>query len=230
MSNRFCVILNQENNLPTTSLHPPGMFHSLRQGKLFIGGGTPYKTYNQGNESWHIIGHIDNLPLLNYLLFNYYPTTSDLIKNDIIGLAVSRYGMSIIQLLKGSFCIIHENAEGDLTLITEEDDEISEEKNNIFNYLQYDKSTPHAVPPIAGAPQTDSANGAHEPQGPDNHKAVSDASKPYEHIKYAQRQDALPACNSPAAHYSAQGAISVTRWRDNHLQFIKTSLARSSMI
>ncbi|NDL63647.1 carbapenam-3-carboxylate synthase domain-containing protein [Acerihabitans arboris] len=173
MSNRFCVILNQGNNSLTITTHPQGKVHKLRQGQLFIGGGTPYKTYNQGNESWHIIGHIDNLPLLNYLLFNYYPSTSDLINEEIIGLAVKRYGMNIIELLKGNFCIIHEDADGNLTLVTEDEDQ-------------------HVAP---GAPRLCGNN------------------------------IALPACHSPAGHYHNQRQISVTRWRDNHLQFIKASIA-----
>ncbi|WP_413721482.1 carbapenam-3-carboxylate synthase domain-containing protein [Sodalis sp. RH23] len=201
MSNRFCVILNQGNNILTITSRPHGKIHRLRQGQLFIGDGTPYKTYNQGDESWHIIGHIDNLPLLNYLLFNYYPSGADPISEEIISLAVKRHGMSIIALLKGDFCIIHEDAEGNLTLVSEEEDEWC---------------APAGADTIAGS-------AAINDEGP---CTPAGAYSFYSANGNTNHCDAVPACLSPAGEYLGQRRICVTRWREHNLHFIRSFRSR----
>lgn len=200
MGNRFCVILSQGNNTLAITSRPRGKVYQLRQGQLFIGDGTPYKAYNQGEESWHIIGHIDNLPLLNYLLFNYYPSNADFISEEIISLAVKRHGMSIIELLRGNFCIIQEDPEGNLTLVTE-DEEQSASAGAVKHQDDY---------------ATGCGTGCNQAAYTASPCALRDRGG------NAPRRDAVAACRSPAGDYDSQCPISISRWRDNHLQFIRS--------
>ncbi len=202
MSNRFCIILNEGNNILTFSTPLQDKIYKLRQGFLFIGDRTPYHTFDIKRESWHIIGHIDNLPLLNYLLYSHYPSQHDVISMDIICLAVKRYGMKIIELLHGNFCIVYEDAEGNLTLVTEKETQRGALK------AANDAETEHGGaggPVFADAPQ----DTRHKPFMPNN-----PAGK--ESIR------AAATCRYPRQPYNKQRTIAISRWHDNHLQFIQS--------
>ncbi len=208
MSNRFCVILNQGNNILTVLKYPHDKLHKLRQGHLLIGEHTPYKSYNQEDGSWHIIGHIDNLPLLNYLLFSYYPSAGDLISEEIISFAVKRYGMKIIELLKGNFCIIYEDAEGNLTLVTEDDQ--SKQPAEMAKHIVVEDSIDEGASPSE--------------QGYGNgQRAPSPAGRLKEYPGLGGKLNvAAPSCQCPRGIFKNQRRISVTRWHDNNLQFIQS--------
>ncbi len=207
MSNRFCVILNQGNNILTISKQSHDQLYALRQGHLLVGENTPYKFFSQEDESWHIIGHIDNLPLLNYLLFSYYPSAGHLISEEIICLAIKRYGMKIIELLKGDFCVIYEDAEGNLTVVTEDD-------------------SSRLVMAATGSTVEDVAD---EEAALDRHGAgmgrIDTLSNGYSR-EYAylggRRRDLVPSCRCPEGEFNNQRRISITRWQDNNLQFIQS--------
>ncbi|WP_213990754.1 DUF1933 domain-containing protein [Sodalis sp. dw_96] len=207
MSNRFCIILNEGNNLLTLKTSPQDKVYRLRQGHLFIGNHTPYDAFDLNSESWHIIGHIDNLPLLNYLIYSYYPSQHDVISKEIICLAVKRYGMKILELLQGNFCIIYENAEGDLTLVTEDETQ----RGNAL------KAADNAETDCADAPRPALAAATgillHQPNISQSFSS-STAEK--------ESDKSMSTCRYPRQPYNKQRKIAITRWHDNHLQFIQS--------
>ena len=201
MSNRFCIILNEGNKSLTMNTPLEDKVYRLKQGYLLIGDRTPYNVFNISSQSWHIIGHIDNLPLLNYLLYSYYPSQNDFISKKIICLAVKRYGMRIIELLQGNFCIIYEDAEGNLTLVTE--NETQRRPYNVPNGTGTDRTATLPPPPAAAVV----------------------LQKPYISTTPADGEPtrAMPACRCPQQPYSrSTRKIAITRWYDNHLQFIQS--------
>ncbi len=202
MSNRFCVILNEGNKLLTLTTQPQDKVYLLRQGYLLIGDNTPYKAFEIDKESWHIIGHIDNLPLLNYLLFSYYPSHNDFISKEIICFAIKRYGMKIIELLQGNFCIICEDAKGNLTLVTEDETR----RDNV-------NAEDAASPDRTGNP----------PRSP---AAAAGAMLQYPFLSYSpagkKMSRALSPCRCPQADYQHQREITIIHWHDNHLQYIQS--------
>jgi len=207
MSNRFCVILNQGNNILTISKRSHDQLHELRQGHLLIGENTPYKSFSQDNESWHIIGHIDNLPLLNYLLFSHYPSAGHLVSEEIICLAIRRYGMKIIELLKGDFCVIYEDAEGNLTLVTE------------------DESSRLVMAATGSTVEDDGADeinlAQHVAEFGQSGPLPSGYSRKYAYLG-EKCGNSAPSCHSPEGVFNTRRRISITRWQDNNLQFIQS--------
>lgn len=202
MSNRFCVILNQGNNILTISKQSHDKLHKLRQGHLLVGENTPYKSFSQDDEYWHIIGHIDNLPLLNYLLFSYYPSAGHSISEEIICIAIKRYGMKIIELLKGDFCVIYEDAEGNLTLVTEED-------------------SSHLVTETTGSAGEGAVEDISGRRLPAQGMRTDSLPRGYSK-RYADLETNRGACQCPEGEYNIQRRISITRWQDNNLQFIQS--------
>jgi len=207
MSNRFCVILNQGNNILTISKQSHDQLHELRQGHLLVGENTPYKYFSQEEESWHIIGHIDNLPLLNYLLFSYYPSAGHLISEEIICLAIKRYGMKIIELLKGDFCVIYEDAEGNLTLVTED-----EGSQLVLAATESCVQNADEAGINLGYHGAGSAQDGLLPRG---------YSRKYAFLS-DKRADSILSCRCPEGVFNNQRHISITRWQDNNLQFIQS--------
>ncbi|QWA11926.1 DUF1933 domain-containing protein [Sodalis ligni] len=202
MSNRFCIILNEGNTILTFATPLQDKIYKIKQGFLFIGDRTPYHTFDIKSESWHIIGHIDNLPLLNYLLYSHYPSQHEVLSLDIICLAVKRYGMKIVELLQGNFCIVYEDAEGNLTLVTEK--ETQQGATKATNDAETERGGT-GCPVVAGAPQDTHS----KPIIPDI-PAVKEANC------------AATACRYPQQSYNTQRKIAINRWNDNHLQFIQS--------
>jgi len=210
MSNRFCIILNEGNQLLSFSSQPEDKIYKLKQGHLFIGGDTPYSTFTINNESWHIIGHIENLPLLNYLLFSYYPSHHDLINKEIICLAVKRYGMKIIELLRGHFCIIYEDSEGNLTLVTEGDAHYHQPAATKGGGAAYSASPAKQDLPAIRASGT-------------KPKFTAACQEPAAYRAFISEQliDKTDWQYIQDAEIN-QYRISLTRWQDHHLQFIQS--------
>lgn len=210
MSNRFCIILNEGNQLLSIVSDAEDKVYKLKQGCLFIGNDTPYSTFTMNNESWHIIGHIENLPLLNYLLFSYYPSHHDLINKEIICLAVKRYGMKIIELLQGNFCIIYEDCEGNLTLVTEDGAHRNKPAIKDSGEAAYRGDSARTSLSAAGAKGTKPAVAAFLNNTETENCFIS-----------APSADA--ACwHDPYETGINQYRISLTRWHDHHLQFIQS--------
>ncbi|XBS69278.1 carbapenam-3-carboxylate synthase domain-containing protein [Acerihabitans sp. KWT182] len=203
MSNRFCIILNEGNKSLTMETPPNDKIYPLRQGILIIGERTPYKAFNINSESWHIIGHIDNLPLLNYLLYSHYPSQNDVISKEIICLAVKRYGMKIIELLQGNFCIIHEDPVGDLTVVTE--GETQKDAAKAANDAMAERASDYTWP-FGGA------------DIPLRHSPLSFYGK----AAGKECFRAVPVCQCPQPSYGKRRNIVITRWNDDRLQFIRS--------
>ena len=202
MSNRFCIFLNEGSNLFTFKIQAQDKLYPLKQGHLLIIGDTPYSAYHLHNETWHIIGHIDNLHLLNYLLFSYYPSNNEIISKEIVFLAIKRYGMRILELLSGNFCVVYEDKEGNLTLVTE-------------------GNTPPDNPvPAVNATAECMASGPVAAAG-EADAAARQAPHSYAYVKDNGRGKAM-ACHQPANHYRSPRQISITSWHDNQLQFFQS--------
>ncbi|TCV98894.1 carbapenam-3-carboxylate synthase domain-containing protein [Biostraticola tofi] len=120
MSNLFYIFADKCDKNPPLLHHTYQRVYRLKLGYLLLNEEINYVCHQQDNETWHIIGQIENLPLLNYLIFSHFPSNKELISGELIPRAIRRYGYNIIKILHGDFCIINEDAAGKLLVISDE--------------------------------------------------------------------------------------------------------------
>ncbi|TKI04861.1 carbapenam-3-carboxylate synthase domain-containing protein [Martelella alba] len=210
MSNHFCIFLNEGNNSLIYSPRSNDKVYPLKQGHLLIINDTPYSVFSQYDETWHIIGHIDNLHLLNYLLFSHYPSNNEVIDTEIVWRAIKRYGLSIIELLMGNFCVVYEDGEGNLTLVTEDNGQ------GIKAGLADSRAAIRPRVPRWAA----------SPRGPVGYSAHDAAARQAAVISLGDGGPPCPArklyCHQPACAYCAGRQVSLVCWREERLCFIRS--------